>query len=83
MGILDGLLGEQIGSAMGLPQNLGGLDYQFLAAQKLGHGLEPIDWPQIIVNQCRAIAFTIPLSRVEQFTYDGALQALNGEKDNV
>ena len=77
MGLLDGLLGEQIGSALGLSPSVGGLDYQLLAAQRMGCGFEPIDWPQIIVNQYRAIAFTRPLSRLEQFTYDGALQALN------
>ncbi len=54
-------------------------DYDGLANQRLGCGLEPINWPKIIVNQCRALALTRPLTEVEQFTYDGALKALNNE----
>jgi len=52
-----------------------------MANQRLGNGIEPIDWPQIIVNQCRALALTRPLTQIEQFTYAGALQALNKIKE--
>lgn len=100
MGILDGLLGEQVSVATGLHQHISGLDYrsfaqqgmdcnpnpdyygfQNMANQRLGNGIEPIDWPQIIVNQCRALALTRPLTQIEQFTYAGALQALNKIKE--
>ena len=56
-----------------------GYDFLGMANQRLVNGLEPINWPKIIVNQCRALALTRPLTKVEQFTYDGALKALNNE----
>lgn len=56
-----------------------GFSFQDMADHRLGHGFEPINWPLIIVNQCRALALTRPLSVIEQFTYNGALKALNKE----
>ena len=77
MGLLECLLGEQKSLAMDC------YGFQDMANQRLGNGLEPIDWPRIISNQFRALALTRSLTMLEQFAYDGALQALNGEKDNV
>ncbi len=68
MGLLESLLGEQIGDVC---------DFQGMANQRLGNGFEPIDWPEILSNQFRALALTRPLTVLEQFAYDGALRALN------
>ena len=74
MGLFSELLGCEIPESM-----RGGYGFQDMAAFRLAHGQEPIDWPKIIVNHFMSIAQTRPLTIVEQFTYDGALQALNKE----
>ncbi len=72
MELLDSLFGKQMSGNSG-----GYYGFQNMANQRLGNGLEPIDWPKIISNQFRALALTRPLTVLEQFAYDGALQALN------
>ncbi len=86
-GLLEAILGETPSTKydiekcqrQGLTELLQPFSFQTMANQRMGQGFEPIDWPQIIVNQCRAIALTRPLSMIEQFIYDGALKALNNE----
>lgn len=41
--------------------------FEDMAIQRLGHGLEPIDWKTILLNQLRAEALFRPLSESEQF----------------
>lgn len=92
MGILNVLLGGAFGieprnfmtqqpmethSVDSTVQRQGYYNFTDMANQRLGNGLEPIDWPKIISNQFRALALTRPLTVLEQFAHDEALQALN------
>lgn len=73
---------ENIFEANPLVRTFGGQSYDFpgMANQRMAHGLEPIDWPKIIVNQFRSLAQTRPLTMMEQFAYDGASKALNAQE---
>lgn len=51
---------------LGLEQPRGD-SFEDMAIQRLSHGLEPIDWKKILLNQLRAEALFRPLSEYEQF----------------
>lgn len=74
MGILTGLFGEQISTAMGCS---GGYDFQGLANFRMAHGQEPINWAKILSDQFRAISLTRPLTSYEKFLYNSALDGLH------
>jgi hypothetical protein len=79
IGILDMLLGKLPSTKYDIEscQRPYGYDFQGMANQRLDVGLEPIDWPTILVNQFRAEALTRPLTREEQCLYDSVLSELH------
>jgi len=52
-----------------------GYDFQGMAAMRLGHGLEPIDWTTILLNQLRAEQLRRPLNVCEQFLLESLSKA--------
>lgn len=74
MGILTGLFGEQINTAMGCS---GGYDFQGMANHRMAHGKEPIDWAKILSDQFRAISLTRELTNYEKYLYNSALDGLH------
>jgi len=86
LGLFGSLLGGDLASPFGYPLGMvqfpqQGYDFQFMAAQRMGHGLEPIDWPTLLVNLFRAEALTRPLTIGEKLLYDGAVQAVKNAKE--
>jgi hypothetical protein len=79
--MLSNLFGSLIGDTFGLERQNIGYDFQRMAAERMGHGLEPIDWAKILSNQYRAISLTRPLSDYEKFLYNCCLDAIHKAND--
>ena len=66
---------------MGLFETMFGLDeakgynFQGMAAMRLGHGLEPIDWKTILLNQIRGEQQCRQLTEYEQFLLESLSSA--------
>jgi len=57
--------------------------FERMAALRKKHGLEPIDWPRILVNQFRAESLLRELTSYEKFLYNAALVGLHkAQPDN-
>lgn len=77
-GLLEWILGKppstkydiEYYQRQGLTETLGPYNFQGMAIYRMGHGLEPIDWKQILLNQLRAESYIRQLSEFEQFLFD-------------
>ena len=51
-----------------------GYDFRGMAAQRLGHGLESIDWKTILLNQLRVEQAGRQLTEYEQFLFESLIK---------
>ena len=52
-----------------------GYDFRGMADQRLSHGLEPIDWKTILLNQLRGEQLSRQLTEYEQFLLESLSKA--------